>query len=279
MRSPGGEPQPLQQRREPRVGAQRIEAGQPGVVEEELVRVLCPREHLEGRVDLPERAEQPALGDDRRRGRRPRAELVEERPGFVMPSCGRERPPEETQEVGPAVRNGETVLGRRDALLVPPEGDVRQARAEQRRRVVLLEGERLLGVPLRLLRPAGGQQPQRRQDVREGREGIGLPRPLEERLGVVGLLMQREPHPQQPQGRDVGGLELDRSTTAASMAFQRRSMKATKASPWRPSADSPCSSERGRERLSGALAGLLRVDQAHVRQSVRLSASPVHDGA
>ena len=120
-----------------------------------------------------------------------------------------------TDPMGYSVEVDTAVLDDSSAYVLtiePAQGDVRQARAEQRRRVILLEDECLLGETVRFLWPPDGQQPQCCEHVREGRERIGLPGPLEERRGFVGLLVQTEAHPQQAQGRDVRRLELDRST-------------------------------------------------------------------
>src|SRR5688572_32827020 len=58
------EAEPLQQRPEPRIRAERIEAGIPGEVQEGQILFFGSRHDLESRVDFPERAEQPGLGDD-----------------------------------------------------------------------------------------------------------------------------------------------------------------------------------------------------------------------
>ena len=62
-------------------------------------------------------------------------------------------------------------------------------------------------------------------------------------------------------GRGSGWSSIARRQ-AVSIAAHRRSIQATNASTWRPSADSPCSSRRGGQRLSRGGAGLARGDHA-----------------
>ena len=159
MRSPRGEPQPLLERREPRVGAQRIEAGRPRVVEEGLALLLRSSEQLEGRVRFPERAEQPSLGDDRGRRRRARPQLPEERPRFVLAPRGRERPPQDADEMGAALRDGDGPLRTRGAFVGPAQTDQCRRRDPQGDQVVLLEGERVLAARQGLLEPPADEKP------------------------------------------------------------------------------------------------------------------------
>ena len=175
-------------------------------------------------------------------------------------------PTQQAQEIVPPVRHGDTVFGSLDAILEMPEGDIRQARAEQCRRVIPLKGERLLGVAVGFLWPPAGQQPQCREHVREGRERIGLLSPLEERLGLVGLLVQTEAHPQQAKGRNVGRLELDRPSNSGLQVLPSSFDESDEGLAVEAIRRLSLQLQRRRERLSGARAGLVRGDQAHVRR-------------
>lgn len=76
-----------EQGRETPVGTERIEGGQPRVVEEGLAPLFRAREHLEGGIDLAERAEQPHLGDGGGGGGRLRLQLFKDGPR-VAPGGG-----------------------------------------------------------------------------------------------------------------------------------------------------------------------------------------------
>ena len=84
--------------------------GTPGEVEVGQALLFGSREHLEGRIDLAERAEQPGLGDD---GGRPAGRARSSSRSVrasSCPACGRERPAQHAEEVGRAVRHRDHVL-------------------------------------------------------------------------------------------------------------------------------------------------------------------------
>ena len=60
--------------------------------------LFCPCEHVEGVVDLPERAKQPGLRDDGGRSHRAGPQLFENRSCFAVTARRRERPPQDADK-------------------------------------------------------------------------------------------------------------------------------------------------------------------------------------
>ena len=114
--------------------------------------LFCPCEHVEGLVDLSERGEEPRLGDGGGRTSGPGSQLFENRAGIVASTRRRERPAQDTDKERRTARHRDSMLARRDAVGGSSQCDVRDAQRANGRRVLLLEGERVLDVAQALLR-------------------------------------------------------------------------------------------------------------------------------
>ena len=151
-------------------------------------------------------ASETAVGD----ASGPGSQLFENRACLVASTRRRERPAQDADKERRPVRHRDPMLACRDAFLGSSQCYVRDAQRANGRRVLLLEGERVLDVAQAFLRLSAHEQSPAGEGVGKRRERIGFARALEERQRLVEPLARAQRDRERAQREDVIGLQLER---------------------------------------------------------------------